>query len=76
MITQKYDVSAIARAHQIEPHFLSCSRDGKLIMRRDKKGDFKIIAHDQETIIEMSATDARDFAVWILMANATTQTPT
>jgi hypothetical protein len=69
MTTQKYDVRAIARAHQTEPHFLSCSRDGKLIMRRDEKGDYLLLAHDQETLVAMSAQDARDFALWVLMAN-------
>lgn len=66
---QKYDVRAIALAHQKEPHFLSCSRDGKLIMRRDENGDFMLLAHDQETVVEISATDARDFALWVLMSN-------
>ena len=69
MTTKKYDVRAIALAHQKEPHVLSRSRDGKLIMRRDEKGDFMLLAHDQETIVEMSATDARYFALWVLMAN-------
>lgn len=68
---QRYDVRAITLAHQKEPHFLSCSRDGKLIMRRDERGDYLLLAHDQKTVVEMSATDARDFAVWVLMANAT-----
>jgi sucrose-6-phosphate hydrolase SacC (GH32 family) len=66
---QKYDVRAILPAHQKEPHFLACSRDGKLIMRRDENRNFMLLAHDQETIVEMSAIDARDFALWVLMAN-------
>lgn len=70
MTKQKYDIRAIALAHQKEPHFLACSRDGKLIMRRDENGDFMLLAHNQETVVEMSAIDARDFALWVLMANA------
>lgn len=66
---QKYDIRAIPPAYQKEPHFLACSRDGKLIMRRDGNGNFILLAHDQETIVEMSAIDARDFALWVLMAN-------
>lgn len=73
MTTPTYDVRAIALAHQKEPHFLSRSRDGKLIMRRDENGDFMLLAHDQTTVVEMSATDARDFALWVLMADAERQ---
>ena len=50
------------------PHFLSCSRDEKLLMRRDEKGDFDLLANDQETIVHLSAADARDFALWILLS--------
>ncbi len=64
----KYDPKAIATARQDVPHFLSCSRDEKLIMRRDEKGDFDLLANDQETIVHLSAADARDFALWILLS--------
>lgn len=69
MVTHKYDVRAIPLAHQKEPHFLSCSRDGKLIMRRDEAGNYLLFANDQETVVEIPAADARDFALWVMMAN-------
>ena len=64
----KYDPGAIATAKRDMPHFLSRSRDKKLIMRRDEKGDFDLLANDQETIVHLSAADARDFALWILLS--------
>jgi hypothetical protein len=38
-------------------------------MRRGENGSVMLLAHDQETIVEMSAEDARDFALWILLAD-------
>lgn len=64
----KYDVSAIGLARQKEPHFLASSGDGKLIMRRDFEGNFKLLANNQETVVDMSAADAKDFALWILLS--------
>ena len=65
---QKYDIRAIDLAHQNEPHYLARSRDGNLIMRRNENGSFTLLAHNQETVVEMSTEDAHDFALWVLMA--------
>jgi hypothetical protein len=63
----KYATTRIEPAAQRRPHYMSRSLDGKLIMRRDEKGDFVLLAHDQETLVEIPGTDARDFALWILL---------
>lgn len=63
----KYDTTRIEPAAQRRPHYMSRSLDGKLIMRRDEAGDFILMAHDQETLVEIPAGDARDFALWILL---------
>ena len=64
---KKYVTGLIEPAAQRKPHYMSRSMDGKLIMRRDEVGDFILMAHDQETLVEIPAGDARDFALWILL---------
>ena len=63
----KYNANLIQPAAWKKKHFLSRSLDKKLIMRRDEKGDFILLAHDQETLVEIPGIDARDFALWILL---------
>jgi hypothetical protein len=65
----KYDISAIELVKQKEPCHLVRSSDGRLIMRRDAKGDFVLFAHNQKTVVEIPAKDAREFALWVLMAS-------
>lgn len=64
---KKYVTGLIEPASQKKPHYLSRSLDGKLIMRRDEAGGFVLLAHNQETLVEIPAGDARDFALWILL---------
>jgi hypothetical protein len=69
MDTSKYDITAIDRMYpRYVPHLVA-SHDSQLIMRRDSNGDFALLAHDQETVVEIFAKDAKDFALWILMAD-------
>jgi len=63
----KYNANLIQPAAWKKKHFLSRSLDKKLIMRRDENGDFVLMAHDQETLVEIPSIDARDFALWILL---------
>ena len=67
-MNSKYDTGTISCARQQIPHFLSRTMDGKLIFRRNEIGGIMILADDQETAIEMSAEDAKDFASWILLS--------
>lgn len=69
MDTSKYDITAIDRMYPRYVPYLVASHDGQLIMRRNSNGDFALLAHDQETVVEISAKDAKDFALWILMAD-------
>lgn len=69
MNTSKYDIAAIDRMYPYYVPYLVASHDGQLIMRRNSNGDFALLAHDQETVVEISAKDAKDFALWILMAD-------
>lgn len=69
MNTAKYDISAIDRVCPRYVPYLVASHSGQLIMRRNSNGDFTLLAHDQETIVEISAKDAKDFALWILLAD-------
>lgn len=59
-------LQTIFPASKRKTNFLVRSDDGKLIMRRDEVGDFLLIAHDQETFVEIPKNDAKDFALWIL----------
>lgn len=63
---RKYVTGLIQPAARKMQHYMARSLDGRLIMRRDEKGDFVLLAHDQETMVEIPGTDARDFALWIL----------
>lgn len=69
MDISKYDITAIDHMYpRYVPHLVS-SYDGQLIMRRNSNGDFTLLAHDQETVVEIPAKDAKDFALWILLAD-------
>jgi hypothetical protein len=69
MDTSYYNVTAIDRMYPRYVPYLIASYDGQLIMRRNLNGDFTLLAHNQETVVEISAKDAKDFALWILMAD-------
>lgn len=68
-MTEKYLIEAIDHMYPRFVPYLIASYDGQLIMRRNSNGDFTLLAHDQETIVEISAKDAKDFALWILLAD-------
>jgi hypothetical protein len=65
--TNKYDLRAINWAQPEKPHFLAKSRDNKLIYRKDEAGNFLIISEDQTVFTELSAENARDLALWLLI---------
>lgn len=67
-MTNKYDLLAVPNIEIAKPKFLVKSRDQKLVMRRADNGDFILLAHDQETRVEIPKEDAKDFAWWILQA--------
>jgi hypothetical protein len=69
MYTSKYCIEAIQLAHPGKPHHLVRSSDSQLIMRRCENGNFMLFAYNQEIVVEIPAKDAKDFALWILLAD-------
>lgn len=62
----KYEIHAIPSVSSNHEHFIVRTIDKGLIMRRETNHDITLFADDQETRINISATDARDLALWIL----------
>jgi hypothetical protein len=63
---RKYDTSAIQPLEREAPHYLAKSQDGSIVVRRCDDKHVLLLAHGQKTVVEMNATDARNFALWIL----------